>query len=159
MVFPPGEDPTHYHLKVIECSWLPEARVWEFMRERRDKDTPNAYHVYESVARSIQDNIQEPQLLEYIKEVGLGVGQHSSAAAAGVGCVGGVDSVHELLQLLDWVHSGSGCVRAGMAGVCHPGQNIRQLAWVHAAGGCVLVGVGWGLSRTGGGFLWLPSTA
>ena len=40
-----------------------------FMRERRDKDTPNATHVYESVARSIHDNIKEEQLLEHIEGV------------------------------------------------------------------------------------------
>ena len=32
----------------------PPAQVWLFMRERKDKDTPNATHVYESVARSIK---------------------------------------------------------------------------------------------------------
>lgn len=29
-------------------------QAWRYMRERRDKDTPNAWHVYESVSRSIQ---------------------------------------------------------------------------------------------------------
>lgn len=52
--FPEGEDPAHYDLRIIECSYDPGAACWRFMRERRDKDTPNAQHVYESVARSIQ---------------------------------------------------------------------------------------------------------
>jgi hypothetical protein len=29
-------------------------QAWRFMRERKDKDTPNAFHVYESVSRSIE---------------------------------------------------------------------------------------------------------
>lgn len=32
----------------------PAQQVWRFMRERKDKDAANAFHVYESVARSIE---------------------------------------------------------------------------------------------------------
>lgn len=35
--------------KIIECSWNPEENQWEFMRIRKDKETPNARHVYEKV--------------------------------------------------------------------------------------------------------------
>ena len=33
---------------------LPCQQVWLYMRERKDKETPNAMHVYESVVRSIE---------------------------------------------------------------------------------------------------------
>lgn len=38
------------------------------MRERRDKATPNAWHVYEKVLQSIKDNITPAHLVEIIKE-------------------------------------------------------------------------------------------
>lgn len=38
------------------------------MRERRDKSTPNAWHVYEKVLQSIKDNITPAHLVEIIKE-------------------------------------------------------------------------------------------
>lgn len=66
VLFPEGEDINKYDLRIIECCWDGEHQAWKFMRERRDKDTPNAYHVYESVAQSICDNIQEEELLQYI---------------------------------------------------------------------------------------------
>lgn len=66
--FPEGEDPALYDMRIIECSYDPEKDTWVFMRERKDKDTPNAQHVYESVSRSIQDNIKEDELLAYIDE-------------------------------------------------------------------------------------------
>lgn len=65
--FPEGEDPARYHMRIVEASYDAERARWVYMRERRDKPTPNAYHVYESVARSIQDNIQEEELLESVR--------------------------------------------------------------------------------------------
>ena len=38
------------------------------MRERRDKATPNAWHVYEKVLQSIKDDITPGHLVEYIKK-------------------------------------------------------------------------------------------
>lgn len=46
----------------MECAWDGEAGEWRFMRTRTDKDTPNAYHVYEKVMHSIQDNITQDDL-------------------------------------------------------------------------------------------------
>ena len=45
--------------QIIECSFDSEAKSWVFMRVRKDKETPNAFHVYEKVLRSIQDNINQ----------------------------------------------------------------------------------------------------
>ena len=67
--FPNGEDPTLYDLRIIECCWEPSMKEWVFLRERRDKDTPNAFHVYDKVVQSIKDNILEEELLEYVERV------------------------------------------------------------------------------------------
>lgn len=48
---------------VIECTWNREQQCWKFLRDRKDKETPNAYHVYEKVMKSIEDNIDEEALL------------------------------------------------------------------------------------------------
>lgn len=61
------DDASEFVDKIIECSWDKEQQMWRFMRDRRDKDTPNAYHVYEKVMKSIEDNIQENDLLEAIE--------------------------------------------------------------------------------------------
>lgn len=66
--FPGGEDPALFHQRIVEAAFDADAHNWVFMRERRDKATPNAYHVYESVARSIADNIEEEQLLASIHD-------------------------------------------------------------------------------------------
>ena len=47
----------------MECSWNRDKNAWTFMRERLDKKTPNAYHVYEKVMQSITDDIKEDTLL------------------------------------------------------------------------------------------------
>ncbi|EFN54818.1 hypothetical protein CHLNCDRAFT_24090 [Chlorella variabilis] len=65
--FPEGEDAAMYDMRIIECSYDADAKVWRFMRERKDKDAANAFHVYESVARSIEASEQE-ELLQYIQE-------------------------------------------------------------------------------------------
>lgn len=54
--------------RIIECSFDGHSKTWIFMRERKDKETPNAYHVYEKVMRSIQDNITQELLLEHASE-------------------------------------------------------------------------------------------
>lgn len=38
------------------------------MRERRDKETPNAWHVYKKVLQSIEDNITPTHLVDIIKK-------------------------------------------------------------------------------------------
>lgn len=48
---------------VVECTWNKEQQTWKFLRDRKDKETPNAYHVYEKVMKSIEDNIDETVLL------------------------------------------------------------------------------------------------
>lgn len=53
---------------VIECTWNKEQQTWKFLRDRRDKETPNAFHVYEKVMKSIEDNINEEILLGAINE-------------------------------------------------------------------------------------------
>lgn len=53
---------------IIECSWNAEEQTWSYMRERRDKDTPNAYHVFEKVMKSIEDNIKQEDLLDAVTE-------------------------------------------------------------------------------------------
>ena len=58
-----GRDPADLANKIVECAWNAETAKWTFMRVRPDKDAPNAYHVYEKVVRSIQDNITEDVLL------------------------------------------------------------------------------------------------
>ncbi|BDA47945.1 mRNA-capping enzyme [Coccomyxa sp. Obi] len=77
---------------IVECAWDGEAGEWRFMRTRSDKDTPNAYHVYEKVMQSIQDNITQDdlhaeiqaalQLSVYAKDV-ADAKRHAAAAAAG----------------------------------------------------------------------------
>ena len=54
VLFPEGTDPAPLDFRIVECSWDGDAGAWVFMRERRDKTTPNAYHVYESVVQSIK---------------------------------------------------------------------------------------------------------
>lgn len=68
MIFPEGDDALMYANRVIECSWSPEEQAWVYMRERRDKDTPNAYHVYEKVVHSIEDNLNAEVLLSHISD-------------------------------------------------------------------------------------------
>lgn len=34
------------HLKIVECAYELDRRVWRFMRVRTDKNTPNAMHVF-----------------------------------------------------------------------------------------------------------------
>ncbi|GBG89499.1 hypothetical protein CBR_g49290 [Chara braunii] len=63
------EDPEKLAGNIIECSWNKQEEAWEFMRIRPDKTTPNAYHVYEKVRASIEDNITEEDLLKYIYQV------------------------------------------------------------------------------------------
>lgn len=68
VTFPGGVDPHALHHAIVECSWDAEAQTWVYMRERRDKHTPNAYHVYESVEASIRDNILEADVLHCVDD-------------------------------------------------------------------------------------------
>jgi mRNA-capping enzyme len=58
----------HWLDTVIECTWNKEQQTWKFLRDRKDKETPNAYHVYEKVMKSIDDNINEEVLLEAVDQ-------------------------------------------------------------------------------------------
>ncbi|KAI3880412.1 hypothetical protein MKW92_053161 [Papaver armeniacum] len=67
--FKNGEDPSELSGKIIECSWDFEEQVWNCMRVRVDKSTPNDINTYRKVMRSIKDNITEEFLLEDIGEI------------------------------------------------------------------------------------------
>ncbi|KAJ7544361.1 hypothetical protein O6H91_09G075300 [Diphasiastrum complanatum] len=58
-------------LRLLEgaCLTLPDEQAWVFMRVRHDKSHPNAWHVYEKVMRSIDDNINEEVLYAEIQEI------------------------------------------------------------------------------------------
>ncbi len=64
---------------VIECSWLPDRQRWFYMRVRHDKQTPNAYHVYEKVRALHGVGLT----------LGLGQAPPASASASAEGCEGG----------------------------------------------------------------------
>ncbi|KAI3883050.1 hypothetical protein MKW92_009630 [Papaver armeniacum] len=64
-----GEDPSELSGNIIECSWDSEELVWNYMRLRVDKKTPNDINIYRKVMRSIKDNITEEVLLEDIGEI------------------------------------------------------------------------------------------
>ncbi|GAB4819049.1 hypothetical protein N2152v2_006095 [Parachlorella kessleri] len=64
----PEHDPAELHNgHIVECAYDHEAGAWTYMRDRRDKKLPNAYRVFEKVFSSIQDNITEDDILEYVK--------------------------------------------------------------------------------------------
>ncbi len=67
--FPEGQDPAIFVNRVIECAWLADEETWKFLRYRTDKDTPNAWHVYEKVKQSIDDNIDNDALLQQLVRV------------------------------------------------------------------------------------------
>lgn len=66
-MFGEGEDARQFEGLIVECAWEEQEGVWRFMRVRSDKQTPNAYHVYEKVMQSIHDNITEEDLQAEIK--------------------------------------------------------------------------------------------
>jgi mRNA-capping enzyme len=66
VTFPEGENHLAYEGKIIECTWDEEAQSWAFMRDRKDKTLPNAESVYHKVWASIEDNIQETDLIDAI---------------------------------------------------------------------------------------------
>ena len=63
MEFAEDEDVRKYENSIVECSWDGEEGVWRFMRARTDKQRPNAKHVYEKVMSSIEDNIEEDDII------------------------------------------------------------------------------------------------
>ena len=67
-MFAKDQDPRHLENRIVECTWDKGAGAWAFLRERTDKNTPNAYHVYEKVMQSIDDNITEADLLAAVDE-------------------------------------------------------------------------------------------
>ena len=52
---------------ILECSWDRELSAWRYLRTRNDKDTPNFITVYRNTFRSIEDNITEDVILDYIE--------------------------------------------------------------------------------------------
>ena len=68
LTFREEEDPRRLEGRIVECTWDGEAGAWIFLRERTDKNAPNAYHVYEKVMQSIDDNITEDDLLGAVDE-------------------------------------------------------------------------------------------
>lgn len=68
MNFPDREDAKLHNGEIIECSWDAKQEAWTYMRDRRDKKTPNAWHVYEKVLQSIKDNITPSNLVGIIQE-------------------------------------------------------------------------------------------
>eukprot|EP01023_Acetabularia_acetabulum_P062851 TRINITY_DN7812_c0_g1_i1.p1 TRINITY_DN7812_c0_g1~~TRINITY_DN7812_c0_g1_i1.p1 ORF type:complete len:461 (+),score=81.47 TRINITY_DN7812_c0_g1_i1:434-1816(+) len=68
LVFPQGEDPNKYDGLILECVWDPEIDSWVYQRIRGDKDSPNAYRVYEKILQSIDDNITEEILVQWLNE-------------------------------------------------------------------------------------------
>ena len=66
--FNEGEDARQYENCIVECSWDGEDGVWRFMRVRTDKHHPNAKHVYEKVMASIEDNIEEDDIIAEVAE-------------------------------------------------------------------------------------------
>eukprot|EP00899_Mesostigma_viride_P025155 jgi/Mesvir1/5824/Mv26558-RA.1 len=69
VTFPAGQSAKDFHKMIIECSWNSHSNSWEYMRTRVDKDSPNAWHVYEKVMASIRDNITEEVLLDRVTKV------------------------------------------------------------------------------------------
>lgn len=66
--FNEGEDARQYENRIVECSWNGEDGVWRFMRARTDKHHPNAKHVYDKVMASIEDNIEEDDIIAEVAE-------------------------------------------------------------------------------------------
>lgn len=66
--FPEGEDPGMYNGMIVECAYDLEQQSWVFMRTRRDKNVPNARRVFDSVFRSIKDNITEADILKCVHD-------------------------------------------------------------------------------------------
>lgn len=66
VLFPPSMDPRTMDLRIIECTWHPDYEVWLYLRDRRDKDTPNAYHVFEKVQDSILRPVSRTALLQAV---------------------------------------------------------------------------------------------
>lgn len=64
--FPPEVSGDELLGHIIECVWDKDRKGWVYMRERKDKDKPNAYMVYEKVMRSIEDDINDEVLLEVV---------------------------------------------------------------------------------------------
>ena len=71
-MFPNKEGALQHDGEIIECSWDAIQEAWVYMRERRDKKTPNAWHVYEKVLQSIKDNITPGNLVDIIREATVG---------------------------------------------------------------------------------------
>ncbi|KAG2485988.1 hypothetical protein HYH03_015311 [Edaphochlamys debaryana] len=66
--FPPGVDPLSYDGKLCECTFDRERGVWLFMRERKDKDTPNGSKVYHRIKESIVNHVDQELLVGTLKQ-------------------------------------------------------------------------------------------
>ncbi|GIM08149.1 hypothetical protein Vretimale_12219 [Volvox reticuliferus] len=66
--FPPEVDPITYDGKLVECTLDCNRGVWMFMRERKDKDTPNASRVYLRIKESIINHVDQQLLVGTLKD-------------------------------------------------------------------------------------------
>ncbi|GLC40885.1 hypothetical protein PLESTB_000012700 [Pleodorina starrii] len=66
--FPPDVDPLAYDGKLVECTFDRDRGLWMFMRERRDKDTPNASRVYLRIKDSILNHVDQDLLVGILKD-------------------------------------------------------------------------------------------
>lgn len=64
----PSKEVRQHDGKVIECSLDQRTRKWVFMRVRADKSHPNAAHTVAGVERSIQDNLTEKEVVEFVRQ-------------------------------------------------------------------------------------------
>lgn len=65
-----SKEMTEYDNQIVECECIDLAtNQWKVMRVRTDKSHPNAYKTALSVMESIKDKLDEPMLLDYIRQV------------------------------------------------------------------------------------------
>ena len=51
--------------KIVECKWDKEAKQWRFLRYREDKDTPNHMHIIPSLWNSIENGVDQLQVINF----------------------------------------------------------------------------------------------
>ncbi|GFR49356.1 hypothetical protein Agub_g11382, partial [Astrephomene gubernaculifera] len=66
--FPPDVDPLTYEGRLVECTFDRGRGVWLFMRERKDKDTPNGDRVYHRIKESIINHVDQELLVGTLKQ-------------------------------------------------------------------------------------------
>ena len=53
---------------LMPLSFDGDLKTWVFIRERTDKNTPNDFTVYHKVVKSIEDNIDDAEIIERTAE-------------------------------------------------------------------------------------------